>query len=33
VKFHDGSDMNATDVVASLQRWMKIATRGKQAAK
>jgi len=32
VKFHDGSDMNSADVVASLQRWMKIATRGKQAA-
>ncbi|GLS33928.1 peptide/nickel transport system substrate-binding protein [Mesorhizobium albiziae] len=32
IKFHDGSDMNSADVVASLQRWMKVATRGKQAA-
>lgn len=32
VTFHDGSDMSAEDVVASLERWMKIATRGKQAA-
>lgn len=32
VKFQDGSDMNSADVVASLQRWMKVATRGKQAA-
>ncbi|WP_048645433.1 ABC transporter substrate-binding protein [Nitratireductor soli] len=32
VTFHDGSDMTAEDVVASLDRWMKIATRGKQTA-
>lgn len=32
VTFHDGSDMTAEDVVASLERWMKIATRGKQTA-
>ncbi|QEN86379.1 ABC transporter substrate-binding protein [Labrys sp. KNU-23] len=32
IKFHDGSVMTAADVVASLQRWTKIATRGKQTA-
>jgi peptide/nickel transport system substrate-binding protein len=32
IKFHDGSDMDSADVVASIQRWEKIATRGKQAA-
>lgn len=32
IKFHDGSDMTSEDVVASLGRWMKIASRGKQAA-
>ncbi|MCO5731321.1 ABC transporter substrate-binding protein [Rhizobium sp. SSA_523] len=32
ITFHDGSAMNAEDVVASLERWMKIASRGKQAA-
>ncbi|WP_246671347.1 ABC transporter substrate-binding protein [Mesorhizobium sp. 8] len=32
IKFHDGSDMDSADVVASLERWEKIATRGKQAA-
>jgi peptide/nickel transport system substrate-binding protein len=32
VKFHDGSAMTAKDVVASLQRWGKIASRGKQVA-
>ena len=32
IKFHDDSVMTSADVVASLERWMKIATRGKQAA-
>ena len=32
IKFHDGSDMASDDVVASLNRWVKIASRGKQAA-
>jgi len=32
VKFHDGSVMTSKDVVASLQRWMKIGSRGKQVA-
>jgi peptide/nickel transport system substrate-binding protein len=32
VKFHDGSVMTSKDVVASLNRWEKIASRGKQAA-
>lgn len=32
VKFHDGTDMDAEDVVASLDRWMKTASRGKQTA-
>lgn len=31
IKFHDGSVMTAADVVASLERWTRIATRGKQA--
>lgn len=31
-KFHDGSVMSSADVVASLDRWMRLATRGKQAA-
>lgn len=31
-KFHDGSDMTSADVVASLERWMRIASRGKQTA-
>ncbi|MEF0941471.1 ABC transporter substrate-binding protein [Rhizobium sp. BR 362] len=32
VKFHDNSDMTSEDVVASLNRWTKIASRGKQTA-
>lgn len=32
IKFHDGSDMTSEDVVASLDRWLKLASRGKQAA-
>lgn len=32
VKFHDGSEMTSEDAVASLNRWMNVATRGKQAA-
>ena len=32
VTFHDGSTMTAEDVVASLKRWMEVASRGKQAA-
>lgn len=32
VKFHDGTDMDSTDVVASLKRWTQIASRGKQVA-
>ncbi|NKL75000.1 ABC transporter substrate-binding protein [Rhizobium leguminosarum] len=32
IKFHDNSDMTSEDVVASLGRWMKIASRGKQVA-
>src|SRR6218665_3266337 len=32
IKFHDGSVMTSADVVASLERWTRIATRGKQAA-
>ncbi|WP_368646463.1 ABC transporter substrate-binding protein [Castellaniella ginsengisoli] len=29
VKFHNGKDMGADDVVASLQRWMAVSARGK----
>src|SRR5216684_1772638 len=29
VKFHDGKEMTADDVVASLQRWGRLATPGK----
>ena len=32
VKFHDGTDMTSEDVKASLERWMRVAQRGKQAA-
>ncbi len=32
IKFHDGSDMASDDVVASLNRWLKLASRGKQVA-
>lgn len=32
VTFHDGTEMTSEDVVASLNRWMAVATRGKQAA-
>lgn len=30
--FHDGTDLTASDVVASLNRWMEMASRGKLAA-
>lgn len=32
VKFHDGSDFDAKDVVASLTRWMAVNSKGKQVA-
>lgn len=32
VKFHDGSDFDSKDVVASLKRWMAINSKGKQVA-
>ncbi|HEV7321334.1 MAG TPA: ABC transporter substrate-binding protein [Ensifer sp.] len=32
VKFHDGTDLDSKDVVASLERWTKVASRGKQTA-
>jgi peptide/nickel transport system substrate-binding protein len=32
VTFHDGSTMTSADVVASLKRWMEVASRGKQTA-
>ncbi|MEJ1158463.1 ABC transporter substrate-binding protein [Prosthecomicrobium sp. N25] len=32
VKFHDGGTMTSKDVVASLNRWGKVASRGKQVA-
>ncbi|MFS8056256.1 ABC transporter substrate-binding protein [Rhizobium sp. BR 317] len=32
IKFHDNSEMTSEDVVASLNRWTKIASRGKQTA-
>jgi peptide/nickel transport system substrate-binding protein len=33
VKFHNGKEMTADDVIASLQRWMEMAPRGKAVAK
>jgi len=33
VKFHNGREMVADDVVASLQRWMEVSPRGKAVAK
>ncbi len=33
VKFHNGREMNAEDVVLSLQRWMETSPRGKSVAK
>ena len=33
VKFHNGKEMTSADVVASLQRWMEMAPRGKAIAK
>lgn len=32
VKFHDGSDFDSADVVASLERWMAVNSKGKQVA-
>ncbi|QDY71004.1 ABC transporter substrate-binding protein (plasmid) [Qingshengfaniella alkalisoli] len=32
ITFHDGSTMDSADVVASLQRWLKVSTRGKGVA-
>ena len=32
VTFHDGSDFDSADVVASLERWMKVNSKGKQVA-
>ena len=32
VRFHDGSTMTAADVLASLQRWVTVAQRGRQVA-
>lgn len=32
VKFHDGSDFDSKDVTASLGRWMKVNSKGKQVA-
>lgn len=32
VRFHDGTTMTADDVVASLERWMAVATRGRGVA-
>lgn len=33
VKFHNGKEMTSEDVLASLDRWMKMAPRGKAVAK
>ena len=33
VKFHNGKEMTSEDVVASLERWMQMAPRGKAVAK
>src|SRR6201989_289043 len=33
VKFHNGKEMSSDDVVASLNRWMEMAPRGKAVAK
>jgi peptide/nickel transport system substrate-binding protein len=33
VKFHNGRELNADDVVASLQRWMELSPRGKSVGK
>ena len=33
VKLHNGRDLNADDVVASLNRWMELSPRGKAVAK
>lgn len=32
ITFHDGSTMDAADVVASLNRWLEVASRGKSIA-
>ena len=32
VKLHNGRDLNADDVVASLKRWMEVSPRGKSVA-
>ncbi|POF34077.1 ABC transporter substrate-binding protein [Roseibium marinum] len=32
ITFHDGSAMDSADVVASLKRWLEVATRGKGVA-
>lgn len=32
ITFHDGSTMDAADVVASLNRWLEVSTRGKGVA-
>jgi len=33
VRFHNGKEMTSADVIASLQRWMEMAPRGKAVAK